>query len=760
MREKINDPEQRTDTFMMKKLHDTYRGMKKSLSLFLMVLLGIVGTFASSSTPDPGKRETISLPPDSIGVTSQTALADTIPEEMSGINEPKPEGYTKFGTYPFLRTSQNFIEWDDEETAKKFFTKLASASSKKFRVLHIGDSHLQADIYTGYIREELQKLYGAGGRGLVFPYSAAKTHSAYDYFTYSKGNWSFTKNTEANPAFDIGLTGYAIRTSDSNANFKLVFSKTIQKFNRNKIKIFVANNPTSYDLELKVKGIDQPVVLSPSTSSVSWVETVVDSDCESIEVSLRKSDPAQNSFEFYGILLESDSENGVLYASTGVNGAVISSILRQKRFSEEIKAFNPDLFVLDLGINDFFGGGFNAAGIKSDMASIIRKVKEASPETVIMLVNVQDAFNKRNNVQACKDFAQLVQQTAFENGCLFYDIYNVSGGRNSMLNWRASFLANVDQIHLTSKGYNLKGELFLNALKNSQERFVSGEKNLMVNNKNLEGTIPENLAIYVDNNESQSLSAANTTVIAGGSNTSTLKDEKGAYKLHKVLGGESIRSIAKLYNVEISEIRDWNNFYGALAVNQELKVYVKKGKSQPVATAPRATNYGYQGNAATSYSRRNAYYGQNYANNYRGVKRNTTPQVTNYSVRGGDTWYAISKRTGIPVNQLKAANGIKGDNIRPGQKIKIPSKGYGTTATTKTKTKYGNKYSTNKAQPKTTVKAKTGNTNKSTVKSTNTGKTNKTTVKPKTGTTQKKTATKQNTKPVTKKNTQKTVKKN
>ncbi|MBK6679276.1 MAG: LysM peptidoglycan-binding domain-containing protein [Ignavibacteriales bacterium] len=34
----------------------------------------------------------------------------------------------------------------------------------------------------------------------------------------------------------------------------------------------------------------------------------------------------------------------------------------------------------------------------------------------------------------------------------------------------------------------------------------------------------------------------------------------------------------------------------------------------------------------------------------------------------------MSQKTGIPVNQLKAANGVKGDIIRPGQKIKIPAK--------------------------------------------------------------------------------------
>jgi LysM repeat protein/lysophospholipase L1-like esterase len=393
----------------------------------------------------------------------------------------------------------------------------------------------------------------------------------------------------------------------------------------------------------------------------------------------------------------------VLYASTGVNGAGLGSILRQSRFEDEIKEFNPDLFILDLGINDFFAGGYDEASMKQNLVAIVSKVKNAVPGASIMLFNIQDAFNKRNNVSACLNFAQLVRDVAFENGCLFYDIYNVSGGKNSMLSWRANYLANVDQIHLTSKGYNLKGELLLTALQSSMKRFNEGEKTLVVNNKVLEGAIPGELAIYVDNNESQSVSASNTTVITGGNATSALKDANGEFKMHKVLGGESIRSIAKLYNVEISDIREWNNFFGALSVNQELKVYTKRVKTPVTAytnsTTPTTTTTNKP--VTKSYSSRNTYYGNNYG--YKTTaKKTTTPVISSYSVRNGDTWYAISKRTGIPVNQLKAANGIKGDIIRPGQKIKVPQKN--AYVAPKTTTKYGNKYASNKSNKNATYK--------------------------------------------------------
>ena len=716
--------------------------MKKGRKLFLIASFGSLGVLFAGSINNDLNHQTKFSPPDSIISQSQDSIGETEKQPVINSGSTPDGGATRLGSFPFLRTNQNFIEWKNKEVAQKFFSKLANAKQKKFRVLHVGDSHLQADIYTGYVREELQKIYGTGGRGLVFPYSAAKTHSAYDYFTYSKGSWTFSKNTEQNPALDIGLTGYSIRTADPNANFKLVFSKTIQKASNNILKIFSKTGPSVFDMVLNIKGISEPITVKSDANSGPYITVPVNSDCESIEISFKKSSDLQNEFVLYGILIEADSQNGVLYASTGVNGATLSSIVRESRFEEEVKAFEPDLFILDLGINDFFGGGFNATSTRENLVSIIQKVKKSSPEAVILLMNVQDAFNKRTNVSACLDFAKLVADVALENDCLLYDIYNVSGGKNSMLNWRANYLANVDQIHLTSKGYNLKGELFVSAIQNSYDKFVAGESTLLVGNKQLESEVPEGLAIYVDNNESQSVSAANTTVINGVSAAGTLKDDKGEYKMHKVLGGESIRSIAKLYNVEISDIRSWNDFYGALSINQELKVYVKKGKTNPALTA-KVTTPVKPGNTTVpgSYSARNTYYGKNYSYN---ATPKYTPPATNYSVRNGDTWFAISQRTGIPVNQLKAANGTKGDVIRPGQKIKVPAK---TTYTApKTTAKYGTKYNTNKTTKKTTVNQGKTNTKKTTTKA---GTTPGTT-KPK-ATTKTPTTNKSNQKPVKKK---------
>ncbi len=47
---------------------------------------------------------------------------------------------------------------------------------------------------------------------------------------------------------------------------------------------------------------------------------------------------------------------------------------------------------------------------------------------------------------------------------------------------------------------------------------------------------------------------------------------------------------------------------------------------------------------------------------------------TVHEVQGGDTLYSISRKYGVSVNEIQAANGISDNGIKVGQKIKIPGK--------------------------------------------------------------------------------------
>jgi LysM repeat protein len=49
-----------------------------------------------------------------------------------------------------------------------------------------------------------------------------------------------------------------------------------------------------------------------------------------------------------------------------------------------------------------------------------------------------------------------------------------------------------------------------------------------------------------------------------------------------------------------------------------------------------------------------------------------TPDATIYVVQRGDTLFSIARRFGSTVDAVKAANGLVGNNITPGQQLVIP----------------------------------------------------------------------------------------
>lgn len=88
-----------------------------------------------------------------------------------------------FSKYSFIDSTLNVIQFPKGNASfEPFFKKLDTLvfeNRGQVKILHIGGSHLQADVISGRIREHLIKEYpgASAGRGFVFPYSAAKTNT-------------------------------------------------------------------------------------------------------------------------------------------------------------------------------------------------------------------------------------------------------------------------------------------------------------------------------------------------------------------------------------------------------------------------------------------------------------------------------------------------------------------------------------------------------------------------------------------------------
>jgi hypothetical protein len=65
-----------------------------------------------------------------------------------------------------------------------------------------------------------------------------------------------------------------------------------------------------------------------------------------------------------------------------------------------------------------------------------------------------------------EDVRNALKKAAFESGAGFWDLYEVMGGRNSMISWVESTpaMAGSDYVHFNHRGTQRVSELFIKAL--------------------------------------------------------------------------------------------------------------------------------------------------------------------------------------------------------------------------------------------------------------------------------------------------------
>ncbi|MDR2955134.1 MAG: LysM peptidoglycan-binding domain-containing protein [Prevotella sp.] len=117
----------------------------------------------------------------------------------------------------------------------------------KINIVHIGDSHIQADFFTNAIRESLQYKFGNGGFGFTFPYNLIGTNGPVSVKYACNAQWQSMRNVGAVNDMGIGLSGIALYTSAEDFALQL---QTAEGFEFNKIKVIYPTVEPQYKASL------------------------------------------------------------------------------------------------------------------------------------------------------------------------------------------------------------------------------------------------------------------------------------------------------------------------------------------------------------------------------------------------------------------------------------------------------------------------------------------------------------------------------
>jgi lysophospholipase L1-like esterase len=388
--------------------------------------------------------------------------------------------------YPFIRKDKNLITRTTPAGLHHFYLSLDSLSKgtrKRVNVVHIGDSHIQADMFSGKVREHFYKdsLTGNAGRGFVFPYSAVRTNNPVNIKVAYTGQWTGCRNVEKSKSCNWGLSGITATTSDSSATFTINPNTNPEYiYPVSRVKIFYDVADTSF---FKVKLLtEEDRIISAKISNKGFAEFLLKAPLDQITVAFEKSDSSQTRFTLQGVSLESDSR-GMQYHAVGINGAEVASFLRNT-LEPNMQVLNPDLVIISLGTNDAYMADFDEKAFKRNYGTLIQRIKKASPKASILLTTPGDCYRDRkytnyNNAKATEQIMDLAEET----GCGVWNFYEVMGGLRSINQWHANGLASKDKIHLTKKGYTLQGDLLYEALKNDYLKYMSKHSKITVSNE-------------------------------------------------------------------------------------------------------------------------------------------------------------------------------------------------------------------------------------------------------------------------------------
>lgn len=385
----------------------------------------------------------------------------------------------------FSQDTLNFIN-DSAHTMDAFYESLLQLLAQKdtvIRIVHLGDSHIQAGYYGGQTMRLLHKSFGNAGRGWIAPFKIAKMNEPDDYFINSVNkDWVNARCTQRNQLFPAGLGGVGIESKASTINFDLgvtpnngagyAFDQVVAYRDSRSMPLL----PTGSKKEEVTFIPDEQNKLQEIKADTFRLSTLTDTLCiqstrrQEGTDSLLPADSFTN--RYYGFEL-TNGKPGILYHSVGVNSAMYVNYSKAE-YVQQLALLHPDLLIISLGTNESYGRNFRKAEFASQIRALLALVKTYMPHTTILLTTPAESYkrtwqNKKRvyvRNQNTEKVAEAIVSLAQEEGIACWDLFSASGGKGSYKKWYSAKLFGRDRIHFTKEGYFEQGTLLYNALIN------------------------------------------------------------------------------------------------------------------------------------------------------------------------------------------------------------------------------------------------------------------------------------------------------
>ena len=365
--------------------------------------------------------------------------------------------------YALINSENNRITNPDQLAIVKEKLRRTIGSRKTVvRIVHIGDSHIQAGLMTNVLRRGLQSRYGNAGRGIVFPWQVAKTNGPSDIVSFSNNGWISGRLSLTNSAVECGVCGYGLQ-SDSK-NWALEIGAKPERGDDDAfdiVRLFTGKNTGCFTL--RYNGTEEKeVCMEPKNS---FDAAVIPLRMKSRTIFLSRVSPDSTGFAFYGASFEKKNTPGIIYHSIGVNGAEFASYNSTPLFFDQIATLNADCYIISLGTNEAQRRNLNTEDFALQVRSLLTHLRQISPDAVFIITTPAPSFLNSVAINPkIRMVSEVLVKVSDEEKISSWDLYGISGGDKGLAMFQIYGLYRPDLLHFNKAGYELQGDMLLAAL--------------------------------------------------------------------------------------------------------------------------------------------------------------------------------------------------------------------------------------------------------------------------------------------------------
>ena len=356
-------------------------------------------------------------------------------------------------------------------------------SSGDCRIIHYGDSQLEGDRISAYVRNRLQTQYGGEGPGFVpvkqlYHQLKAKVTPSENWLRFAafdpnqekfdhKKYGAFTSLSRFTPYVhrdSVALDTIPITEATIDIAATRVSYKRIRNFNRVGLHMGHIQTP------LKIEVYNNGGLIQEDSMEADLGYRNYRIDLEAAPTDMKIVLRSQISPDFYGLTF--DGNSGVSLDNVAMRGAsgTVFTKLDRENFGAMMDELDPKVFIFQYGGNSVpYLTTPNAIDKYARyVLTNLKWVRRTQPDASVIFIGPSDMSTLENGqYMSYKHLPYLnekLRQVCLENGIAYWSMFEAMGGANSMQHWVDQELAKADYTHFSRSGTKVISELFFTAL--------------------------------------------------------------------------------------------------------------------------------------------------------------------------------------------------------------------------------------------------------------------------------------------------------